>query len=153
MNELRSIRVYTVWVALLVTFAACAEPAPDSQSERAEVFSKDNLEPPPGLDAPPAASETPAYKVLDTVDMLTGGRYGEILVTSYSRQTSVAERESTLRAIMANENLFRADLYCSEDAAKANSSSSYAAEHPDALKTCYLGSIQDGVFTPGEAAF
>jgi hypothetical protein len=153
MKQLRSTRVYSVWVALLVTFAACAEPAPDSQSERAEIYGRDDLDPPTSVDGPPTASETPGYQVLDTVDMLTGGRYGEILVTSYSRQTSIAGREATLRTIMAKENLSRADLYCSEDAAKANSSSSYAAAHPDALKTCFLGSIHDGAFTPGEAAF
>ena len=110
-------------------------------------------DPPRNLGARPAGGETPAYKVLDTVDMVTGGRHGEVLITSFSRQTPVAERESTLRAIMAKENFSRADLYCSEGAKKANSSSSYAAAHPNALKTCFLGSIQDGAFTPGEALF
>jgi hypothetical protein len=153
MKELRPVRLYSACAALLITFAACAEPAPDSQGGRAEVSREDILDPPKSLGDASIESETPAYHVLDTVDMMPGGRYGEILIASYSRQTSAVERESTLRTIMARENLSRADLYCSEDAAKANSSSSYAASHPDALKTCFLGSIQDGVFTPGEAVF
>lgn len=120
---------------------------------RAEVYRKDIPDPPKNLGARPAGGEIPAYKVLDTVDMMTGGRYGEILITAFSRQTPAAERKSTLRAIMAKENFSRADLYCSEEAKKANSSSSYASTHPNALKTCFLGSIQDGAFTPGEALF
>ena len=120
---------------------------------RAEIYRRDIPDPPKNLGPRTAVSGTPAYRVLDTVDMTTGGRYGEILIASFSRQTPAAERESTLRTIMTREGFSRADLYCSEEAKRANSSSSYAASHPNALKTCFMGSIQDGAFTPGEALY
>lgn len=215
MTQRHPMRFYTVWAALLIMFAACAEPEPDSQGPavmpeiaaflaehpeygsvqqtvtmpdwakgarqqvnltsgnylfyvqdgqvvtvykyegegRAEVYRNDIPDPPKNLGARPEEGDIPAYKVLDTVDMMVGGRAGEILITTFSRKTPAAERESTLRAIMAKENLSEAKLYCSEEAKKANSSASFAASHPNAMKTCFLGSIRDDAFTPGEALY
>ncbi len=81
------------------------------------------------------------------------GRYGDILIKTYSRETPKEERESVLRSIAAKENFHQAALYCSEEAYQANNSASFLREHQNALKTCFLGSLKDGVFTAGEEVY
>lgn len=99
----------------------------------------------------PAEEGTPAYTVLDKVSLLRGGVAGDVLIESYSLETPSRERESTLRAIMAEEGMTEAYLYCSEDAQKANLSASYRESHPSTLSTCFLGEIRDGEFKSGES--
>lgn len=91
-----------------------------------------------------AATETlPEYIIIDQMDLLSGGRYGDILVESYSTDTPMNVREKTLRAIMGKENFTEASLYCTREAYKANMSSSYSESHPQALKEGYLGMVWD----------
>jgi hypothetical protein len=90
----------------------------------------------------------PEYKVLFQVDLMSGaGKFGEILISSYSKDTPKEERESTLRKIIKKEGFVSAMLYSTEEAYKANSSESFSKAHPDALKKGYLGQITEkGIF-------
>jgi len=96
---------------------------------------------------PEAAATLPEYRVLDTVDQLSGATYGDVLVPSVSRDTSVARREEIARGIASEEGFGELALYCSEAAMQAQYSSSFAEENPDA-QACYLGSFRDDAFSP-----
>ena len=95
----------------------------------------------------------PQYTVLDIVDQLNGVRYGDVLAPTLSRETPAGRRADILKEVAKIEGLGDASLYCSREAFRANFSSSYAEEHPDALKTCLLGSMRGQRFTPGESVF
>ena len=97
--------------------------------------------------------DVPEYVVLDIVDQISGVRYGDVLVSTSSRQTTAGQIADVLKAIAEREGLGQAILYCSRDAYEANMSSSFGKQHPDALKTCFLGSLDGALFTPGESLF
>lgn len=107
------------------------------------------------LPAPPEDPDPslPEYDVIFTVKQMNGRVYGEILVPSLSRSASVEEREQLARDICKHETLDDIDMYMTEDAQKANTSSSFAREHPNALREGFLGSLRDGNFVPGESLF
>ncbi len=88
----------------------------------------------------------PAYTVIDQVKLLSGGKYGDILITSFSKSTPADVRESVLRRIAKKEGFTEAALYCTMEAYKANFSSSYLETHPDALNEGPLGSLKGGKF-------
>lgn len=90
----------------------------------------------------------PEYKVLFRVELASGaGTFGEILLTSYSKETPKEERESTLRSIMKTEGFVSCVLYSTEEAYKANSSESFSKAHPHAIENGYLGQItEEGLF-------
>jgi hypothetical protein len=90
----------------------------------------------------------PEYKILFQVDLMSGaGKFGEILINSYSKGTPKEERESTLRKIIKKEGFVSAMLYSTEEAYKANSSESFSKAHPNALEKGYLGQITEkGIF-------
>lgn len=99
--------------------------------------------------ARPATGDLPAYTVLFSVDLADGsGRMGQILVPSLSRKTPASKRESVARGVAAKEGFVAVYLYRTEDAYKADMSSSYAKAHPDALKNGYLGMLEQGKFNP-----
>lgn len=101
-----------------------------------------------------AEADLPAYTVLFTVEKFRGGgRYGEILVPSVSRKVSAAEREALARRIADKEHLVDVNLYSSEDAYKANGSESFSKAHPNAMRRGFLGMLENGKFTPGEALY
>ena len=104
-----------------------------------------------GEDEP--AVEVPEYTLLDIVNQISGVRYGDVLVSSLSRDTTASHRFDVTKEIARREELGEATLYCSRDAFQANFSSSFAQEHPDALRTCLLGSLKGAQFTPGESRF
>ena len=96
-----------------------------------------------------AAGDLPAYTVLFSVDLADGsGRMGNVLVPSLSRSTPISKRESVAKAIAGREGFVEVYLYRTEDAYKADMSSSYAKAHPDALKSGYLGMLRRGKFNP-----
>lgn len=92
----------------------------------------------------------PRYKILFQVNLFSGsGKYADILISSYNKNTPEAERESTLRKIIKKEGFVSAALYSTEDAYNANMSESFSKSHPNALKNGYLGMItESGIFTP-----
>jgi hypothetical protein len=98
-------------------------------------------------------SALPAYTILFQMEKLGGGRYGDVLVPSVSRETPAKERETLARAIASREGFDDVTLYSTEDAYEANMSSSYASAHPNAMRDGFLGMLQDGVFTAGEVLY
>lgn len=100
-----------------------------------------------------ASAGLPPYKILSQVNLLTGGRYGEVLIASYSRKTPAKTREQALRAIAQKEGFQRAVLYATETAYKANNSAAFLKAHPTAMKVGFLGSLENGAFVSGEALY
>ncbi|MGE5574016.1 MAG: hypothetical protein ACM3ZU_13525 [Bacteroidota bacterium] len=99
--------------------------------------------------ARPAVNQLPAYTILLSVDLADGtGRMGDILIPSLSPSTPRAKRESVARAIAAKEGFVAAYLYSTREAYEADMSSSYAKAHPDALKSGFLGFLEQGKFMP-----
>ena len=94
--------------------------------------------------------DLPSYSVLDRVNRIDGsGVYGDVLIVSFSKDTPQDTREKTIQSIAKKEGLSEVSLYCTEDAFKANFSSSFLAEHPNALEDGYLGILKkDGTFNP-----
>jgi hypothetical protein len=102
--------------------------------------------------APPAApvANLPSYRMLFANDKAGGGRFGDALVPTLSRATPEAERERIARGIAQKEGLTNLAIYSTEDAYKANVSASFGAQHPDAMRGGFLGSLDGGSFRPGE---
>ncbi len=101
-----------------------------------------------------AEAGLPAYTILFTVEKFGGGgKFGEVLVPSVSRKTSAAERETLARRIADKERLVDVNLYSTEEAYKANMSESFSKAHPNAMRRGFLGMLQNGTFTPGEALY
>ena len=95
----------------------------------------------------------PAYTVLSSYKKISGGKFGDILVPSFSRKTPVKTREAVFRAIAAKEGINDVTFYTTEEAYKANISASFARTHPDAMRKGLLGILQGGVFTAGESRY
>jgi len=96
----------------------------------------------PQLAPRPRVSGVPAYSVLEVVKLFRepGGRYGSILVPTFSKTTPIPQREALLKYVMEVENLTEASLYCSAEAYRADLSERYARTHPRA-RLCSLGGI------------
>lgn len=90
----------------------------------------------------------PEYEVLDTVQLISGeGVYADILIPSFSSETLIEVREEILKKISKKEGFVSIGLYCTQDAYKANYSSSFLDNHPNALREGYLGKLRkDGTF-------
>ncbi len=88
----------------------------------------------------------PDYRVLDRVKLISGEQYGHVLLESLSPKTPAPRRQAVLRDIAAIEGLSIAILYSTEDAFKAAFSESYQKDHPNALKTGFLGRLERGTF-------
>jgi hypothetical protein len=98
-----------------------------------------------------ATEVLPAYRVLFSVNRADGtGRYGDILVSSLSRETPAARREFIAHQIAKVENLASLNLYSTEEAYEANMSESMLKAHPDALRKGFLGTLRGGEFIAGE---
>lgn len=116
-----------------------------SNGGREQIFKKDIPELPKKVKKQ-ATDVLPAYTVIDQVKLMTGGKYGDILIKNFSKETPRNIRESVLRRIAKKEGFTQATLYCTMEAYKANMSASYLKAHPNALKKGYLGSLKDGKF-------
>jgi len=116
-----------------------------SNGEREQIFKKDIPETQKNVEKQ-AIDDLPAYTIIDQVNLITGGKFGDILITSFSRETPRITRESVLKRIAKKEGFKEATLYCTMEAYRANMSASYLKVHPNALKIGYLGSLKDGKF-------
>jgi hypothetical protein len=86
----------------------------------------------------------PKYTTLFSVDLISGkGKFGEVVIPTYSKEVKGSEKEKTFRAIMDAEGWVSISAYSTEDAYKANSSESFSKQHPNALKDGFLGSIDE----------
>jgi hypothetical protein len=92
--------------------------------------------------------ELPEYEVLDIVDQMVGGKYGDILIPSFETDMDTDSLSKVALAIIEKERLDQAEFYRTASAQKANFSASYQKENPNALKEGYLGSVKDGEFKP-----
>ncbi|MBI4235457.1 hypothetical protein HY604_04110 [Candidatus Peregrinibacteria bacterium] len=92
--------------------------------------------------APSQNNNIPAYEILDTVDLINGDKFAEVLITSFSKETSQQELETTAKKIAEEINVDEVDIYCSREAQKANYSESFSKEHPNAIDECYLGNYK-----------
>lgn len=102
---------------------------------------------------PELKQSLPKYTVLDTVTLINGQFYADVLIPSFSRRTPVGKREKVGRQIAETEGFDQVIFYSTKEAYKANYSSSYATSHPNALRTGFLGSLKDGKFTSGEELY
>jgi|GEM_PF-3065578 hypothetical protein len=89
----------------------------------------------------------PEYEILDEVDQMVGGKYGDILIPSFEPDMNTDSLSKVAFAIMEKEGLDEAAFYSAESAQKASFSSSYQKKNPNALKEGYLGAIREGKFT------
>lgn len=129
-------------IALLVALTSIA-----CSSERGEEVAEEAQ---PAAQATETQSERaplPQYTVLETVDQMTGGRWGAVLVRTLTRDTTAARRAEIAREIATRESLAEVTLYCSEHAWRADASASYAARYPNALRDCALGTLKGRQFT------
>lgn len=92
--------------------------------------------------------ELPDYRVVDTVDQMTGGRYGEVIIPSLSADVDTTRMRRIAFGIIERENLDEAAFYNSEDALKADLSSSFREANPGTLEEGALGSVTGDDFTP-----
>ena len=95
----------------------------------------------------------PAYSVLFSNKKIGGGKFGDILIPSFSRQTPVKKRETIFRSISAKEGIEDVSFYSAEEAYKANVSASFAKSHPNAMRDGFLGTLREGKFTAGETLY
>ena len=95
----------------------------------------------------------PSYTVLSSTKKMSGGKFGDILIPSFSRKIPVKKRETIFRAISSKEGIEDVSFYSTNDAYKANISASFLKSHPDALRKGLLGLLQGGKFTAGETLY
>lgn len=103
-------------------------------------------------------SMLPEYIVMFRVMQIHNNRrYGDVLITSLSRATSMEKREQIAHTICKQEYLDDICLYSTLDAYEANMSALYLKSHPDALEIGFLGFISgestDYKFVAGEVLF
>ena len=116
-----------------------------SDGGREQIFKREILELEKSVEKQ-TYEDLPSYQIIDQIDLITGGKYGDILIISFSKVTPRVTRESILRRISKKEGFTEATLYCTMDAYKANNSASYLKAHPNALKEGCLGYLKDGKF-------
>ncbi len=90
-----------------------------------------------------AAAGLPEYTVIDKV-----GDNLEVLIPSLSVDAPESEIEAVARGIAAGERVGIVYLYRTEDAQKANMSSSFSEQNPNAMAEGYLGKLENGEFNP-----
>lgn len=88
----------------------------------------------------------PEYVILDQFELISGGKAGDVLIKSFSKETSLDKLKNTLNKIIEKENFKNVTLYSTREAFKANMDSSYSEENPDALNNGLLLSYFDGEF-------
>ncbi|PIZ75107.1 hypothetical protein COY05_05105 [Candidatus Peregrinibacteria bacterium CG_4_10_14_0_2_um_filter_38_24] len=57
--------------------------------------------------------QTPQYEVLDTIDLINGNKFAEILIPSFSKRTSRQELETVANKISTNMARTRASRFAS----------------------------------------
>lgn len=122
----------------------------NSDGSRTRQFHKDIPQLPQNIEKA-AEGNIPEYKIISQMNLIGNkGKWGDIVIPSYSKNTPKDIREATLRQICQREGFVGAALYSTEEAYKANVSASYAQNNPGALKAGFLGSLRDGSFTAAE---
>ena len=96
----------------------------------------------------PTDGATPEYTVISAINLLAGGKHADVLIPSLSRNTPLETRSKIAFAILKREELCSLSMYSTREAYKADYSSSFAEQHPEAHQG-RLGfiSMQTGEFT------
>ena len=127
---------------VLLALVGCAQDSPEVESVA--------LDEPVTEAAPPATgvvlAELPAYTVADRVEQLTGGTYADIVVPSYTTETDPDTLAAAAEAIAEAEGLSKATFYRTEEAVRANFSSSFSESNPGVLEAGLLGTYENGAF-------
>ena len=82
----------------------------------------------------------PDYTIISAINLMSGGKHADVLIPGLSRSTPREIRSNIAFAILKKEGLKSLSMYSTREAYKADYSSSFAKQHPDAKKG-YLGSI------------
>lgn len=98
--------------------------------------------------APMAAPKVPAaqavsFELLETVNLMSGGRYGAILI---AEGTPTAIIELTAQKAAKLHRLTETDVYCSRLALKANFTASIAEANPGEIDRCYIARLEGAHF-------
>ncbi|MBL7066434.1 MAG: hypothetical protein ISS29_01055 [Candidatus Marinimicrobia bacterium] len=88
----------------------------------------------------PATGAIPNYTIISAINLLAGGKHADVLIPSLSSTTPREMRSKVAFAILKKEGLKSLGMYSTQEAYKADYSSSYAKQHPSASKG-RLGSI------------
>jgi len=86
--------------------------------------------------------ELPQYVLIDKVNLYNWWLLVDILIESYSKETSQETLQKVAKKIWRNYVANQVDIYCSLDAQKANYSSSFAEKNPNSLEKCFLWSFK-----------
>lgn len=99
-----------------------------------------------GLDV--SADQIPSYQVIRQMHRPATGPHADILVSSFSRSTPVAEQTRVAKAIAGKENVTTLNLYSTKDGFQAMDSAAYRQANPGADQG-YLGSwgVVPGTYT------
>jgi len=90
----------------------------------------------------------PKYEIVDTVDQMVGGLYGEVIIPSLPVDVDTTRMKRIAFAIMQRHGLDAAAFYRTEEARRSDLSTSFRENHPGALEEGLLGSVRNGTFTP-----
>ena len=131
-----------VSVIALILVAGCSQESPEIEASEPVTSSAQPSEPVVGVEL----ATLPPYSVEDRVEQLAGGTYGDVVVPSYSTQTSADTLEAAAVAIAEAEGLSKATFYRTPEAVRANFSSSFAESNPGVLEAGLLGTYENGAF-------
>jgi hypothetical protein len=90
--------------------------------------------------------QIPEYEVFEKIKRIDGNIHASVIIKSFNQETPLEQREKAAKAIAKKIDTTILDLYCTKEAFKANYSSSYLKEHPNALKKGYLGFLKNNKF-------
>ena len=143
-------KIWWIWVIAIVVLAGIGAAlgsnedgleAADKTVESADISNENEAtEEDIEVTAVPEAYIDPEYEILDSIELISGSTYGDILVKSFSQNTSNDEITSFIEFISEKESFDELSIYSTEDAYKANYSSSYLDEHPEALNEGFIAS-------------
>lgn len=92
---------------------------------------------------PATRPEAVDFELLETVNLMSGGRYGAILLAEGTPSASV---ELTARKAAKEHLLTEIDVYCSRLALKANFSAAIDKANPGERARCHIASLNGAHF-------
>ncbi len=78
------------------------------------------------------------HSVIQKTNLINWNILLEVLISTISKETPVEKIKEIALQLSEKYDANQIQIYCSIEAQKANYSSSFAEEHPDAIQTCYL---------------
>ena len=131
-----------VFAIALFVIAGCAQESSEIEASEPAPLPSEAAQPAAGGVLP----SLPEYNVSDRVEQLTGGTHGDIVVPAYTTETDADTLAAAAEAIAQAEGLSKATFYRTEEAVRANFSSSFAESNPGVLEAGLLGTYENGAF-------